>query len=133
VTESSGGRPDAVHLILPADEASVGLARSLAAAIAVRADLPVDELEDLRLAVSEAVTGAITEALPGSTVSCTFVEEAHWLQVVVRYRARNGNGPDTEGFGWAIMRALCTHLDAQVEGDAVTLDLRVERTLSAQA
>lgn len=124
---------DAVGLIIPAAAESVGLARSLAAAIAARADLPIDELEDLRLAVSEAVTGAVTDAVAGSQVTCTFVEEAGWLQVQVSYRSEAGRRPDSEGFGWAIMRALATELSAEVEDEVVTLTLRIERTRSAQA
>lgn len=122
-----------VRLVMPATGENVFLARSLAAAIATRADLPVDQLEDLRLAVSEAVTGAVTDALPGTEVECVFAEEADWIEVHVNYAPVPGRSPDTDGFGWAIMRALATELSVELAGDRVTIAMRVERTLPVEA
>ncbi|MFM7145303.1 MAG: ATP-binding protein [Actinomycetales bacterium] len=124
---------DEVCLCMPATAENVSLARSLAAAVAVRADLPVADLEDLRLAVSEAVTGAVTDAQPGSQVRCSFVEQAACVIVRVSYRPRLGHGPDTDGFGWAIMRALATELTAETDQDQVILTLRIERSVPVQA
>ena len=39
--------------------------------VAARADLPLDQLEDARLAVDEALTVLIEGAASGSTVTCT--------------------------------------------------------------
>lgn len=122
-----------VRLAMPATAENVSLARSLAAAIAARADLPVDQLEDLRLAVSEAVTGAVTDAVIGSELECAFAEEPGWLEVRVAYTPASGRVPDTEGFGWAIMRALASDLSVDVEGDRVAIALRMERPLPVQA
>lgn len=124
---------DAAHLTMPATAQNVGLARSLAAAIAARADLPIDTLEDLRLAVSEAVSGAVADAVPGSQVSCVFAETSDWLSVQVRYQSPGGRGPDTDGFSWAIMRALATELTCEIEDETVTVTLRIERSLPVQA
>lgn len=124
---------DAVHLTMPATAQNVGLARSLAAAIAARADLPIDTLEDLRLAVSEAVSGAVADAVPGSQVSCSFAETPDRLSVQVRYQSQGGRGPDTDGFSWAIMRALATELTCDVAGETVTVTLHIERSLPVQA
>lgn len=118
---------------MPAAAENVSLARSLSAAIAARADLPIDQLEDLRLAVSEAVTGAVTDALPGTEIECAFAQEAGWIEVRVTYAPVAGRAPDPEGFGWAIMRALATELSVELGGDQVTIAMRVERTLPVEA
>lgn len=124
---------NSVRLSMPASAENVSLARSLAAAIAARADLPVDQLEDLRLAVSEAVTGAVTDAVIGSEVECAFAEEPGWLEVRVAYTPVAGRAPDTDGFGWAIMRALASELSVDVEDDRIAIALRLERPLPVQA
>lgn len=136
VSDPHAGLPrqeDAVHLTMPATAQNVGLARSLAAAIAARADLTIDTLEDLRLAVSEAVSGAVADAVPGSHVSCSFAETSDRLSVQVRYQSPGGRSPDTDGFSWAIMRALATELTCDVAGETVTVTLHIERSLPVQA
>ncbi len=53
---------DRVSLIFRAATRNAALARTVAAAMAARADLPLDQLEDVRLAVDEAVSQLILDA-----------------------------------------------------------------------
>lgn len=56
---SDSGRSDWLTLTLRADPAVVRVARSFIGAVAAEAGVGHDELEDMRLAVSEAVTNAV--------------------------------------------------------------------------
>lgn len=55
-----------VSLVFPSRSANEGFARAAAAAFAAQLDPTLDELGDVRTAVSEAVTNAIVHAYPDS-------------------------------------------------------------------
>lgn len=122
---------DHVHLAFAARTENVGLARTVAAAIAARADLPIDQLEDFRLAVSELVTRAIEDAGPSAQVACAFVEDAHGIGLTVSYPAPSLPAADT--FGWAIVRALLSEVEAGQDEGVVSIRARLERRAPAQA
>lgn len=75
---------DHVELTLPARPDLLVLARMTVGAVAARADLPVDDIEDLRLAIDELCLSAVGDARggrlelryewddSGMAVSCTF-------------------------------------------------------------
>ena len=75
---------DHVELTLPARPDLLVLARMTLGAVAVRADMPVDDIEDLRLAIDELCLSAVGDAREGRlelryewdpsemVVSCTF-------------------------------------------------------------
>lgn len=118
---------DAVTLSFPAQTQYVALARTMAAAMAVRADLPIDQLEDLRLAVDEAAAQLVLDALPGSELRCVFVEAHGSLRIEVRGRTSSGTVPDTNTFGWTVLTALVDDVTASVESGEVCLTLHVKR------
>ncbi|MBU6245597.1 MAG: ATP-binding protein [Actinomycetales bacterium] len=120
-----------VHLSFPAQTENVALARTLAAAIAARADLPVDQLEDFRLAVSEVVTGAIVDAGSGAPIACAFSEDDDGVGLVVTYPAPAV--PDAEGFGWAMIRALLSNVEAGQDDGIVSIRARLERRQPVRA
>lgn len=55
---------DQVTVVFPSRSANEGFARSVAACFAARLDPTLDELADIKTAVSEAVTNAIVHAYP---------------------------------------------------------------------
>jgi serine/threonine-protein kinase RsbW len=122
---------DPVVLSFPADTQNVALARTVAAAMASRADLPIDQLEDLRLAVSEAVALLIAEAPEGATIECAFHLDSHALQAALSSPAPGSTGPATDTFSWTILRALLDDVTASADGGRLTLTLRMNRTASA--
>ena len=65
-----------VSLVFPSRSANESFARSAAAAFAAQLDPTLDELGDVKTAVSEAVTNAIVHAYPDSlgTVSYTHLD-----------------------------------------------------------
>ena len=66
-----GARSD-VELRLPADGAYAAVLRTLTAGLAARLDFTMDDIEDLRIAVSEAAAMVLDEADPGADLTCRF-------------------------------------------------------------
>ncbi len=103
---------DTVTLTFAAEMRNVGLARTVAAAMSARADLPIDQLEDVRLAVDEAVTQLILDAPVGSEVSCTFVIKEDTLDVHVASPSLSGEPPSQDTFSWTVLSALVDDVHA---------------------
>ena len=77
------------HVILefPSCSANEGFARTAAACFAAQLDPTLEEVNDVKTAVSEAVTNAIVHAYPdtlGKIVMKLRIREDHSLEVVVR-------------------------------------------------
>lgn len=117
--------PDEVRLSFEADTRNIALTRTLAAAMAARADLPIDQLEDARLAVDEAVTQVIASAPPGAEVVCIMSAAPGELSITVS--APGTQEPSQSTFSWMVLSALVSSLDAQVADGRVTFMLLIER------
>ena len=109
---ASAARPevDVIQLDVPADPAYVAVVRTAAAGLAARADLTLDRIEDLRIAVDEAC--ALLLSCPQTPVaagvvpeiSCVFTLENHALTVEVT--GPDVRLPDPSAFAWAVLEAL---------------------------
>lgn len=119
---------DVVQLDVPANPAYVAVVRTAAAGLAARADLTLDRIEDLRIAVDEACTlllsrPRIVSGEPGLTdISCVFTLEQSALTVEI-------SGPDVRlpgasAFAWSVLDALVDSVgsgnDANSDGVATT-------------
>ena len=124
---------DTVTLTIPSDTAYVALARSVAATMSAQADLPIDQLEDVRLAVDEALSQVIADAPPGSDITCTYTVDGADLSIIVAGTSVSGEVPSTGTFSWIVMRALVDHVSADVADGALSLHLRVSRTVPVEA
>lgn len=111
---------DTVALSFAAQTQNVSLARTLAASMSARADLPLDQLEDVRLAVDEAVAQVIAAALPGARVTCTFETDGTTLSVRVSGPTTAATPPSTTSFSWTVLSALVDAVEATiVDGELV--------------
>ena len=117
--------PDEVRLSFEADTRNIALTRTLAAAMAARADLPIDQLEDARLAVDEAVTQVIASAPAGAEVVCIMSAAPGELSITVS--APGTQEPSQSTFSWMVLSALVSSLDAQVADGRITFMLLIER------
>lgn len=121
---------DTVTLVFPAQTQNVSLARTVTAAMAARADLPLDQLEDARLAVDEAVSQLIADSPADSEVTCLFRVRDGALDIVVTAPTTSGQVPPTGTFSWTVLTALVDSVTATVDDGRVTLDLHVTRSVS---
>ncbi len=121
--------------------ANEGFARAAVAAFAAQLDPAVDELADLRTAVSEAVTNAIVHAYPHSLGSITLTVKLYENGCVwVRVRDKGCGIPDVEqameplyttggeersGLGFSVMQSFTDKLrvrSAPGKGTTVTME-----------
>ncbi len=121
--------------------ANEGFARAAVAAFAAQLDPAVDELADLRTAVSEAVTNAIVHGYPdrlGVVTLCVKLYENGKIQVQVKDKGRGipnvakameplftTGGEERSGLGFSVMESFTDRLrvrSAEGKGTTVTME-----------
>ena len=128
-------------LEFPSKSTNEAFARSAVSCFAAQMDPTIEELGDIRTAVSEAVTNCIVHAYPKElgiiTLRCRILKD-HVLDIVVKDRgvgiadleqARKPmfttGGMDRSGMGFTIMESFMTSLDiASVPGKGTTVHMR---------
>lgn len=135
-----------VKLEFPSASANEGFARAAAACFAAQLDPTLEEINDIKTAVSEAVTNAIVHAYPdvlGKIVVKLRIREDHTLEVVVRdwgvgiadvEQARTPlfttGDEERSGMGFTIMESFMDSLKVRSEpgkGTAVTMRRKIAR------
>ena len=135
-----------LKLEFPARSANESVARSAVAAFAAQLDPTMDELGDIRTAVSEAVTNAIVHAYPnelGMVWLRARILEGEKLEIVVKDRGRGiedvekarrplftTGGEDRSGMGFTIMESFTDQLRVKSlpgKGTTVTLLRRIRK------
>ena len=135
-----------VSLEFPSRSANEGFARAAAACFAAQLDPTLEEVNDVKTAVSEAVTNAIVHAYPdclGKVVVKLRIKEERTLEIVVRDwgvgiadvdQARTPlfttGSEDRSGMGFTIMESFMDTLkvrSAPGRGTSVTMARKISR------
>ena len=131
------------HMTLefPSKSTNEAFARSAVACFAAQLDPNMEELGDIRTAVSEAVTNCIVHAYPNElgmiTIRCRILKD-HTLDIVIKDKgigienleqARrplfSTGGSDRSGMGFTIMESFMTAFDvSSVPGKGTTIHMR---------
>lgn len=128
-------------LEFPSRSANEGFARTAVAAFAARMDPTIEELGDIKTAVSEAVTNCIVHAYPNELgpvqIKCRILPEAV-LEIVIKDRGKGiddlkkameplfttGN-EERSGMGFTIMENFMTSLKVKsIPGKGTTVHMR---------
>ena len=114
---------------MPAEPASVPVLRHRAAEFAAEQGVDRPVVDDVALAVSEAVTNAVKYANTAEAegvVELAGAQREGWLEVTVRDRGEGfGKGSDDGlGLGLAIIARLCSELKIVQEGDGTEVRMR---------
>ncbi len=128
----------------PARSVNEGFARSAAAAFAVQMDPTLEELGDIKTAVSEAVTNAIVHAYPetiGTVIMRLRILEGNILEIMVKDKGCgipdvkkamepmfSTGGEERSGMGFTIMESFMDGLrvrSAPDKGTTVTMAKRI--------
>lgn len=129
-----------IKMEFPSQSSNEGFARAAAAAFASQLDPTMEELGDLRTAVSEAVTNAIVHAYPDSIGRISLrmrILEGHTVEISVRDWGRgiedveramtplySSGGEERSGMGFTIMSSFMDSLrvrSAPDRGTTVTM------------
>lgn len=137
-----------VTLEFPSNSANEGFARAAAACFAAQLDPTLEEVNDVKTAVSEAVTNAIVHAYPdtlGKIVMKLRIREDHSLEIIVRdwgigiadvEQARTPlfttGSEERSGMGFTIMESFMDQLKVRStpgKGTVVTMRRRIARRM----
>lgn len=134
-----------IRLELPSRSSNEAVARGVVAAFAAQLDPTLEELGDIKTAVSEAVTNCIVHAYPDRIgiiiLQCQIVQDT--LEIVVRDRGRGienleqarrplftTGGAERSGMGFTIMESFMTEFRVQSQpGKGTTVRMK-KRILS---
>jgi serine/threonine-protein kinase RsbW len=126
-TNSANSADSTVMLRVPASSAFVAVLRSLAAGLAARCDLTLDEIEDLRIAVDEACALLLALAPPGEVLSAEFSLSSGELVVQVQVATRDDAELRRDGFGWTVLEALVSEVATEQAPGSMTITLTKRR------
>jgi serine/threonine-protein kinase RsbW len=120
-----------IELAVPANPEYVGLIRSAAAHIAAHADLTIEAIDDLRLAVDEAFAVLIAHKPDSGAVSIRFTINLKQLEIQFTGPAGSPE-PDKSSFAWTVLCALVHEVSSEVSpAGLVTLSLTAKAVASA--
>lgn len=101
-----------VEIRTPASPALIPTIRAIASDLAARADLDLDAIADLRMAVDEACATLVEVAAPGTRLQCTFHVLAARIEVDVQVQVRHADTTvSTETFGWRVLQTLADDVE----------------------
>lgn len=98
--------PRSVLVRVGATAAQLPPLRVVAGDLAARADLDLDAVADLRLAVDEAAAELVIVAAPGSDITCTFVVADDGVEATVTVPAAPATELRSDSFGWRVLSML---------------------------
>ena len=133
---SSHDNPDAradVELRLPADGAYASVLRTTTAGLAARLDFTMDDIEELRIAVGEALALVLPEADPGADLTCRVHLGASTLAVQVETQASDDPAPDYDSFAWQVLDTLAAEATVTSTGGLFTVRFRMTSQVGGAA
>lgn len=130
--ETDGGRRADVELRVPADRAYASVLRTTTAGLAARLDFPIDDIEDLRIAVGEACAMVLGEAESDSDLVCRFFQDPGELTVSVSGTVDGTIEPDYDSFAWQVLTTLATSANADATDTAFTITLSMTSSVAQQ-
>ncbi|WP_457208339.1 anti-sigma factor [Nocardioides sp. P5_C9_2] len=133
---SSHDNPDAradVELRLPADGAYASVLRTTTAGLAARLDFTMDDIEELRIAIGEALALVLPEADPGADLVCRFHLGTGTLGVQVETEASDDPAPDYDSFAWQVLDTLASEATVTSTGGRFTVRFRMSSQVGGAA
>ena len=136
---------DEIKLVMPSRSANEGFARVAVAAFVARLDPTIEELNDIKTAVSEAVTNCIVHAYKEKIGNFYITAIIDGDNVKIRIRDRGCGIPDVEqameplfttggeeraGLGFAVMESFTDKLKVRSsvgKGTTVTMSKKISR------
>ena len=122
-----------MRLDISGNTQDIAIARSIAAAMAARADLTIDQLEDARLAVDEATAQLMRDCVDSDRIHLHFEARQGELAIEVSAPAHGRAEIARDTFSWTILSALATHADGCVDADCARISLHFQRMVTVEA
>ena len=117
----------AVQLRIPASSAYLALVRATTNSTCARGDFPLDRLDDVTLAVDEAVSLLMSDAKPGTSLTCRWLPDESGITITMASVSSAGRPPRTQSFSWMVLSALVDQAHASIADGIVTITLAANR------
>jgi serine/threonine-protein kinase RsbW len=104
-----------VEVRVRADYGQLPVLRAVAETIAVLADLNLDHVSDVKLAVDEIGSALVKDAAVDAHIVCRFHTDDAALEVHVAADTTTDRAPDEQGFGWHVVRTVADALSVTHE------------------
>jgi serine/threonine-protein kinase RsbW len=124
------GAPRDVEVRVPAVPEALVTVRTVAGDLALRAEFPLDAVDDLRLAVDEACTCLADLARPGTKLTGTFAVDEERISMTASVSTTGPTRLPTDTFAYRVLTVLADDVRVLAEtpsspGDAHRLALRL--------
>ncbi|MFR9773994.1 anti-sigma factor [Nocardia sp. SC052] len=123
-----------VTVRIPADARHLALIRAMTDTVCLVAEVPLDAASDIRLAINEAVTMLLADAMPGSMLGCAFTYGLGRMSVRVDAVAVVGGELRSDPLSWELVRMLTRSLsisrdpfDSELGGYPTVIEFSWER------
>jgi serine/threonine-protein kinase RsbW len=130
-TATEASRHADVELRVPADRAYASVLRTTTAGLAARLDFPIDDIEDLRIAVGEACAMVLEEAKSDTDLVCSFFQRPGELTVTVTGTLDGAIEPDYDSFAWQVLTTLATSASAAASDTTFTITLSMTSSVAS--
>ena len=111
----------------------MSIARTVAAAMAARADLTLDQIEDVRLAMDEGLAHIIEVVPDGAMVTCELCVADGVVSATLASTVTSSTVAEPNPFAWTVLTALVGDVDLRVDDGSIRLQWNVARDASVQA
>lgn len=116
---------ESIRLTVPMGGDSPTTAHLIAASLGLQVHMSVDRLDDLRLALDEAIAELASLCPEAAEISCEFTLDDSAVHIRLDARTTTGRTPDHHGLGWTVLRAITGHLHAFVDNGRLHLHASV--------
>lgn len=111
----------------------MAIARTVAAAMAARADLTLDQIEDVRLAMDEGLAYIIEVVPDGTMVTCELCVADGVVSATLTSTVTSSTVAEPNPLAWTVLTALVGDVDLRVGDGSIRLQWNVARDASVQA
>ncbi len=106
---------ETVSLRVPARPGQLTMVRALTETCLLIADLALDDVTDVQIAIDEIATILIDAAVAGSSIECDFAFDDRWVSVCVTGTVVGREPINEYGLAWHVMRTLTETLTADLD------------------
>lgn len=114
-----------VTLAIPAHAQHVALVRTAAASLAAHVGFTIDRIDDVRLAIDEAVAVSLPFADVDQTVGIEIELVTAGLEIRIQTATTHTTRPAENTFAWTVLGALVDELCARVDDGTLHISLRL--------
>lgn len=118
---------------VPAHTINMSIVRTVAAAVAARVDLTVDQIEDVRLAIDESMAHLIKHSSDGAVVRCELSAHDSTFAATLRCPSPSSETPEPEQFSWTVLTALVGPVEVTLADGELQMHWTVVREHSVTA